>query len=144
MSEFPLKDYSSSTTLTITLNSLAIGAVVTSSTNINNTSTARYDEILIELILGSVVAAASALDGALIPSLDGTNFQTISTFPVGSDAVPLAYGWVDAGTSIKRAYLRFRQVAPLQYRLMVRNGLGIALAASGNSAAWRGSLRETR
>lgn len=144
MSEFPLKDYGSATSLTITLNGLASNAVVTSSTTINNTSTARYDRILVELVIPSLAGTASALDGALIPSIDGTNFQTITTFPVGSDAVPLAYAWVDTGTSAKRAFLLFRPVEPMYYKLMVRNGLGIAFSGSGNTAAWRGSLRETR
>jgi hypothetical protein len=144
MSEFPLKDYNTAAALTITLNSLAIGAVVTSTTTINNTATNRFDEILVEVTIASLAATATAINGALIPSTDGTTFQTITGFPVGSDSVPLAYAYVDSGTSAKRALLRFRQLAPLQYKVMILNGLGVAWAASGNSATWRGSLRETR
>lgn len=151
MSQFPLADYSTSASLTITLNSLGSGSCALSSNAINNTGGAsspltRFDEIEVEVVLASLAATASAIDGALIPSRDGANFQTISgsAFPVGSDAVPIAYAWVDSGTSAKRGILRFRRLGPFHYKVLIRNGLGVSFAGSGNSAGWRGTLRETR
>jgi hypothetical protein len=146
MSEFPLKAYSSPVTLTITLNSLAIGGLVLSSSTIDNTGTARFDEILVEVVLGSINSVSNVLEGALVPSADGSNFQTIAggAWPIGSNALPIGYAWLDTGTSVKRALLRFLGCGPLTYKLLLRNGLGVAFSSSGNSCTWRGSLRETR
>lgn len=148
MSQFPWSDFNSAATLTATpLNSLASGSSVLLATVINNTGTARWDEIEVEVVLGSAAFTGTIMEGALIPSLDGTNFITAAAganFVVGSDSTPMATCYIDSGTGAKRGILQFTGLRPYQYRFMFRNGLGPPLAATGNTTTWRGIVRETR
>lgn len=152
MTDFAWKDYPSGASISITLNNtITAGALSLGSTVINNTGSAsgpltRYDSIDVEVILASLAATANYIEGWLVPSLDGTNFQTVDATarPVAGGALRYAQAWVVSGTSAKRGVLQFDGLRPRWYKFLFCNSLGVTLANSGNSANWRGTVRETR
>ena len=150
MSQFPLAALSTFTTLSFPagINNLATAEVVLGTTVLNNDDslTARWREITVSVALTSYTPVAPAMvEGALIPASDGTNYASIATdFPLGSEAVPTSWCSIDAGTGTKKAYLVFRRLQPVKYKLLLRNSTGVAWPAAGTVVTWAGTLVETR
>jgi len=125
MTAFPQTALAGSGWSTVTMpsgfNSLANAASILSTGTIDNTADPqRFDYILLDIGLGSFTASAGAL------------------------MVPIGSCFIDSGPGAKVAKIAFRVVAPAVYKVCVRNSAGAAFAASGNSVAWAGVLRETR
>jgi hypothetical protein len=126
-------------------------SVATSTNYIDNTSsggdTKRYRIIYIELQLATLNPTGSPIiDIALIPSFNGTNFHSLagSLFPIASNMAPIAWASLDTGSAAKRVYFAFKNVDPVFYYPMVRNGTGVAFNGAGNVLGWQGSMPETR
>jgi hypothetical protein len=134
------KKYDTEASLTITLNSLASGALVASSAFDNTTSL--YVDLLVEFVIANISEAGNKQ--VLIyaaSSLDGTNFSEA----VSSNRQQMAYvGAVSVnGTGPHRSRAlsvaaAFGGVLPPEFQIVAYNDAGIALASSGNSAQYRG------
>ncbi|MFZ1426458.1 MAG: hypothetical protein WAS21_06790 [Geminicoccaceae bacterium] len=128
-------------------NSLANAASTLSTGEIDNSpDAARYDWINVVVNLGSFSPSAGAVvEGTLVPKLNGS-YPSIAgaTWPIGSLLFPQAMCSIDSGSGAKIAFLGFRVVLPVPHKLLIRNGTGVAFAATGNSVVWAGALRETR
>lgn len=126
-------------------NSLAPNGVQTSTGEIDNSgTTARFDWLHLYVALGSFnPSAGGVVEVTLLPKFNGS-YPSLTVWPVGSAALLQAACQLDAGAAAKVALFRFFGLAPTLYKVMVRNGTGVAFAATGNSVAWAGSLRETR
>lgn len=116
------------------LNSLANGSVATSSA-VDNSSNL-YQDFLIEVYIDGTAAANAYLEVRLaIASDGGTNYGTWES------AIPL--GIIDLSVDLQRAF--FSLVghgglfqAPQYFKIMVKNGTGAALAASGSTIKHQG------
>lgn len=126
-------------------NSLAANAVQTSTGEIDNRgTTARFDWIDLHIGLGSFNPSAGGMvEVTMLPKFNGS-YPSLTVWPVGSRAFPQAACQLDTGAAAKVALFSFYGLRPTLYKVMVRNGTGVAFAASGNSVAWAGTLRETR
>ena len=126
-------------------NSLAANAVQTSTGEIDNRgTTARFDWIDLHIGLGSINPSAGGMvEVTMLPKFNGS-YPSLTVWPVGSRAFPQAACQLDTGAAAKVALFSFYGLRPTLYKVMVRNGTGVAFAASGNSVAWAGTLRETR
>jgi hypothetical protein len=150
MTAFPNTNYPALTTLTFTgVNSLASGASALSGGIISNddTATERFDELWVEIVLGSFNPGSNAIiEGQLIPAFDGTNFISIagSVFMPAGSSTPYAFCSVDTGAAAKRASLVFFNIRPVSYKLQLKNSTAAAFNASGNTVQYAGILRETR
>jgi hypothetical protein len=150
MTAFPNLPYAGLTTLTFAgVNSLASGASALSGGVISNDDgpTERFDEIWVEIVLGSFNPGSNAIiEGALIPSFDATNYVSIAgtTFPICGSSTPYAFSFVDTGAAAKRVSLVFFNVRPVSYKLCLKNSTAAAFNASGNTVQYSGTLRETR
>lgn len=123
--------YGTKTSITISLNSLANGAVATS--NAIDNSTNLFQDFLIEVVISGTAAANAWLDVRLLSSEDNTNFGTWES------GIPL--GTIDLSASPQTAYFSLLNVlfqAPKYFKIAIKNNSGNALAASGNSASYQG------
>lgn len=121
-------------TVTITINSTANGAqTAASSTIANGTDLYRWAEV--ELVLGSLTPTGSPYVGVLlIQSLDGTNFEDLSTSALHAMVAALPF---TTATGVKRIVSRPFPIPPLDFKLALQNQAGPALASSGNSLKLR-------
>jgi hypothetical protein len=120
------------TVITISLNSLANGAGVTSSAIDNSTN--RFQDFLIDVTIDGTTATNAWLQVLLVPSLDGTAFaSTNSSIPIG--IIDLSTTTPQRGIfSLSNALFQ----APKDFKIIVINRTGAVLAASGNSANYQG------
>lgn len=151
MTAFPLLTFPAFASLTMPagFQALANAASIMSTGIVDNTEAAgkAYDVLVFEIVLGSLnPTGVPRLDAALVPSYDGTNFHTLlgTVFPVGSDSIPISSCTIEAGTATKRAHIKFFDCDPIKYKVIVLNSTNVALAASGNTVGWSGTLRQTR
>jgi hypothetical protein len=132
--------YGTTTSLTISLNSLANGSIVASSDVVNTTDL--FVDVLVELVIADVAEAGNKQ--VLIyasSSVDETNFSEA----VAANRQQMAYvGAVSVngtGPHRSRAFsvaAAFGGVIPPEFRIVAYNDSGVALASSGNSAQYRG------
>ena len=123
--------YSSKTSITITLNSLANGSVATS--NAIDNSSNLYEDFLIEVVIAGTAGSNAFCEVRLLASEDNTNFGTWES------GIPL--GTIDLSVSPQTGYFSVVNSlfkAPQYFKIAVRNNTGAALASSGNSASYQG------
>lgn len=131
--------YGAATAITITINSLANGSSVTSSTVTNASNL--YTDALVEIILATGASGATAAGYCEVfvkGSIDNTDFS--------SDTGDRKIGAI-ATTAVSTTYKLIVNLAsafggamPQYWQIRVRNASGGALAASGNSASYSGIL----
>ena len=119
--------------LTTELNSLGNGSVSSASAAIDN-ETDLYRYVSLELYLASLNPTGTPIVQVYInPSLDGTNYE---------DTTPPSFSLLTTfdlatGSATKRR-VRFNiPIPPLKFKLIVKNGSGVAFAASGNTLKYR-------
>jgi len=123
--------YSSKTSITISLNSLANGSVATS--NAIDNSSNLYEDFLIEVVIAGTAGSNAFCEVRLLASEDNTNFGTWES------GIPL--GTIDLSVSPQTGYFSVVNSlfkAPQYFKIAVRNNTGAALASSGNSASYQG------
>lgn len=123
------------TVLTTQLNSLANGAQSAASSAIDNeTDLYRWAEV--EVVLASLTPTGSPyVSILLIQSLDsGTNFEDLSTSALHALVAALPF---TTTTGAKRIVSRPFPIPPLQFKAVLQNQAGPALAASGNTVRLR-------
>lgn len=119
--------------LTTELNSLANAGVSSASAAIDN-ETGLYRYISVELYLASLNPTGTPIVQVyLTPSLDATNFE---------DATPPTFSLLTTfdlatGAAAKRRVRYNIPIPPLQFKLIVKNGSGVAFASSGNTLKYR-------
>lgn len=133
--------YGTATSITITLNSLGSGSLAVA-TAVDNTSDL-FEDVLIELNLDpGTTAAPFAVNVYASISLDGTNYSDQTNVEnmafLGSIYTPSTTALRARGMSLAQAC---GGVVPPKWALVVQNASGAALAASGNSAQYRGVYR---
>ena len=121
------------TILTTALDGLTNGANSAQSGAIaNGTSKARY--MALELYLASLTpVGAAAILVYLQASLDGSNYPEAG--PTSDQLLRSFYVSTPAAT--KRKILWNIPIPPLNFKLVINNAAGVALAASGNTLAYR-------
>lgn len=122
--------------LTTELNSLANGATKLSAAVSNDDAAERNLYADFEFTIaaqGSARANDAHVQLYLLPSIDGTNFTygDDSTTPPASALVGSFI--LDASTSARVVHLRGVELPPEDFKLLVYNNTGQALAASGNT-----------
>jgi hypothetical protein len=138
--------YGTTTALTMTLNSLAGGATVTSS-EVDNASDLFID-VMIELVIADIVEAGNQQVVVFASSsVDGTNFASITANNLQNLAFVGAVPMNDAGPWRSRAFslaAAFGGFVPPRWRLIALNDNSTtALAGSGNSVQYRGLLMQS-
>lgn len=123
-----------SSPLTTQLNSLANGAQSAASAAIDNeTDLYRWAEV--EVVLASLTPTGSpAVHILLIQSLDGTNFEDLSTSALHTQVASVSFS---TAVAAKRMVSRPFAIPPTQFKLALQNQAGPALAASGNTVKIR-------
>lgn len=133
--------YEATQSLTVTgFNSLASAGIATSN-EIDNTVNL-YLDYLVEIVVADIVEAgnkqivilaASSIDGTNYSFINANNLQIMSTVGIAplNDVGP----WRSRSFSVAQA---FGGVVPPKFKLVMFNDAGIVLAASGNSAQYRG------
>lgn len=130
--------YSAATAITITINSLANGSSVTSSTVTNAVNL--YTDVLVEVIIATSTGttAAGYCEVFVKGSIDNTDFASdAADRKIGSVATPTASTTYKLVLNVASA---FGGAMPQYWQIRVRNASGNALAASGNSASYSGIL----
>lgn len=118
--------------LTTELNSLADAAFSSASSAIDN-ETDLYEFIAIELVLASLSPASGAFVDVWIDyALDGTNYADASK-ALQLSALLGTFQIDTAATTAQRLFLSGLRLAPMKFKLQVRNKSGVAFAASGNT-----------
>ncbi len=126
------------TYLSTELNSLASAGNKLGAAIANETARARF----IGLEIAVAAQGSARVEGAhiavyLLPALDG------STFSYGADAVDaspsnlVATAQLDASTSARTVVLPDIPIPPFDFKLLIENNTGQALAASGNTVKHR-------
>lgn len=126
-----------STVLDTGLNSLANGSYSAAASAYDN-ETNLYEFASYELNLGSLTPASGGYCQLyLVYSLDGTNFEDGG----GATAPPanalVATFDLRAATAAQRRVVENIQLSPFQFKEILYNGAGVALAASGNTVKRR-------
>lgn len=120
-------------TVTITLNSLALGTSVLSSALDNSTDKFLAIELEME-ITGVNAGNGGTVDLYLIRSNDNTNFSTTSELGNAQFIGSLTQN----GTTLARKFFRVEQV-PAYFKILAKNtDTTYALGSSGNSLSYRG------
>ena len=151
MSQFPLaplSPFSAAMTFPAGIGNLAPAAVVLSTTAIDNSDSllTRWREITVSVALTSYTPVAPAW--SRVPWCRRRTAPTMpriaSAFPLGAESVPTSWCSIDADTGTKLAYLVFRSLQPVKYRLLLRNSTGANWPAAGTVVTWAGTVIETR
>jgi len=122
------------TALTTELNSLGNGSTSSASATVDN-ETDLYPYIDLELALASLTpTGAPTVDVYLICSLDGTNYDDLSTNNLGTYLASFAFS---TATTAKRCVLRNLIIPPLKFKIAVANNAGVSLAATSNTVKYR-------
>ena len=129
-----------STLLSTDLNALASGSTSVLSVEQSNTNTHRFIDIELNLASVNITSTSAQVDVFVVASIDGTNYPE---FDVGAN--PGAHNMnyfvgsviIDSSSSAHRGHLYDVFVRFEKWKLAVRNQTGIALAASGNTVAFR-------
>lgn len=119
--------------LTTDLNSLGNGSVSAASAAIDN-ETGLYQYISLELYLASLNPTGTPIVQVyLISTLDATNYDdtTPPTFCL------LTTFDLATGSATKRRTRWNIPIPPLSFKLLVKNGSGVAFASSGNTLKYR-------
>jgi hypothetical protein len=133
--------YSSATSITITLASLANGSSATSSSITNAVNL--YTDVLVELIIatGTGTAATGYCEVFLKGSIDNTDFPSdAGDRKLGSIATPTASTTYKLIVNVAAAY---GGTMPQFWQIRVRNASGAALSASTSAASYSGILLVT-
>lgn len=119
--------------LTTELNSLANGSASAASGAIDN-ETGLYRYISLELYLASLNPTGTPIVQVyLIPTLDATNYE--DTTPPNFSL--LTTFDLTTGAATKRRMRWNIPIPPLSFKLIVKNGSGVAFASSGNTLKYR-------
>lgn len=132
--------YGSATSITITLNSLGNGSLAVATEVVNTTNL--FEDVLVEVLLDpGTTAAPFAINLYIGTSVDETNFSDQTNVEnmvfLGSLYAPSTTAFRGRAFSIAQAL----GTVPPEWRLIVQNSSGAALAGSGNSAQYRGVYR---
>jgi len=127
--------------LTTELNALANGSATAASSAIDNTSAL---DLFMDLTLTVATQGGSRSTGAtvsvyLVPALDGTNYDDVTT----TTAELVAVFPLDAATTARQATRRDVPIPPGLFKLFALNSTGQALAASGSLVEYRMHSVET-
>lgn len=121
------------TGLTTELNALGIGAYSAVGTALDNTT--NLDEWgYCDIVLASLLPTAGAdLQLFLHPSPDGTTYEDAAstTNPALHAALPVVM--LNVSTSAKRVQTPLFRIPPQKFKLVLLNGSGVALNATGNT-----------
>ena len=121
------------TGVTTEANSLGIGAYSAVGTVLDNT--VNLDEwAYCDIGVASILPTAGAyLQLFLHPSPDGTTYEdpASATNPALHAALPVVL--LNVSTSAKRVQTALFRIPPQKYKLVLLNGSGVALAATGNT-----------
>jgi hypothetical protein len=126
--------------LTTELNSLADGSACTASSAFDNdtATTARFTNAMVEIYIatqGTNRAVGASVSLYVIPTTDGTSYgdataECLENYRVGT------YSLDDTATAAR--YITGRiQLPPVDYKVVLKNDTGQALAASGNTVKFR-------
>lgn len=122
------------TALDTQLNSLADASQSAASAVIDN-ETDLYQYINLELVLASLTPTGTPYCLVyLIASLDGTNYEDLTTSAKGAVIATLTFS---TATAAKRITQKNILIPPLKFKLAVENRAGVAFAASGNTLKYR-------
>lgn len=127
------------TALGTELNNLANGAYSAASAAIDNSST-KHLYMALELNLASLTpgAANTGCSVYLIPSVDGTNYGDGGGAVVpGPETYLCCFAALSTGAGAKLRTMAGLPVPPLLFKLVLLNGSGVALAASGSTLEYR-------
>lgn len=127
--------FGATTSITITLASLANNGTVTA-TAVDN-STNLYLDALVDIVVNvaATPAATGAVEVYVLGSVDGTNFEDVANGKQIGVLSTIATGAYRGVFGIAQAY---GGSLPVQWKLYVKNLAGSAFAATGNSAQYRG------
>lgn len=125
------------TALSTDLNSLANGSYSAASAAIAN-STGLYRYLNLELALASLTPTGTpTISVFLLPTIDGTNYEDGG----GATAPPalslVAVFDLSTSASTKRRARWNIPIPPVDFKLVLLNGSGVALASSGNTLKYR-------
>lgn len=127
--------FGTTTSITITLASLANSGAATSSAIDNSTNL--YLDALVDIVVN--VAATPTATGAVeiytLASVDGTNFEDVANAKQIGVLSTVTTGSYRGVFSVAAAY---GGSLPVQWKLYVKNIAGSAFASTGNSAQYRG------
>jgi hypothetical protein len=124
------------TYFTTELNSLANAAFVSAGAAIDN-ETALYEYIAFELVLAALSPTAGAyVDVWIDPTMDGTNYSDAAK-PLQTSSLLCAFQLDTTASTAQRVILPAVPIPPYKFKLQLRNGAGVALAASGNTLKYR-------
>lgn len=120
---------------TTELNALANAAFVAVGAEIAN-ETDLYQYIAFELVLASLTPAAGGyVDIWIDYQPDGTNYADPAK-PLQTSAL-LATLQLDTAAAAQRIVSRACSILPMDFKLQLRNGSGVAFAASGSTLKYR-------
>lgn len=127
--------------LTTELNSLADGSVTALGSQIDNTSSL-YEFMDVQLDLASLTISSTSayVTVFVVPSVDGTNYPdftsgTYANYHGGYAVCNIPVKNVSATTA--RAMAVMIPIPPAKFKLAIRSGLGVSMAASGNTLGYR-------
>jgi hypothetical protein len=131
----------SSNKLTTELNSLADGSVTALSAEIDNSTNqhmfADFQVDLASLTIGSTNAYVAVF---IVPTVDGTNYPDWASGAIPNYAAQYqrAVGLVkNVSAAAARVDIEEVRIPPGKFKVALRNGVGAALASSGNTLAIR-------
>lgn len=126
------------TALSTQLNSLANNAFSSQSAEINNES-GLYMYLDLELLLASFTPGSGSPYCAvwLVYNLDGTNYEKAPNGSSGDKAPDAIFPLEASVAQSSRIIVPNIPIAPLRFRLILRNVSGAALPSSGNTLRYR-------
>ena len=133
--------YGTTTAITITLDSLANGSSATSA-EIDNTTDLFLDALVEVVVTTGTVGSNPHVKVYALSSVDGTNFASDSNKKL-IDTIDTPASSTTYRSRAASVALAFGGVLPPKWKIVVENATGDALAASGNSAQYRGVYSTT-
>lgn len=142
MADLKYKDGSTTTILDTGLNSLANNALVASAAQDNSTDLDLYAdlEIVVSGFGASIDQGTAYLEVYLCPSVDGSNYpdgHDASVTPAAIALIGVAVKATANGSGGLRSTITGISLPPRQFKVVVKNTSGQALAASANTVKIR-------
>lgn len=138
-----LKGYSAAAAnaLTTELNSLADGSVCALSSEIDNGSALDiFADFQLDLASLTISSTSAFVSVHIVPTVDGTNYPDWTAGAVGNYHQQYLAGVIlikNVSGAAARANLSGVALPPGKFKVALRNGVGAALASSGNTLAIR-------
>jgi len=107
----------------------------------NSTNKYRFVDLHFVLASAAFTGTDSGIEAFLIPTVDGTNYPNwtgnVATDEQENDLYFVGFVSTTGATAAQRMTLRGVELPSGKYKFAFRNRGNIALAASGNTVAWR-------